>query len=115
MELDIKGDPGNGNRYDDVHIDKVENYNPGARTMVNNQGTTINISLNFSLSIDGQKIFNLFRYVCTSIHTVLSHSVSGGFPHYLSSLSSGFHATCPVGESDSGNLSNPVQKRSRLH
>ena len=115
MELDIKGDPGNGNRYDDVHINKVENYNPDVRTRVNNQGTTINIRLNFSLSIDGQKIFNLFRYVCTSIHIVLSRSVSGGFSHYLSSLSSGFHATCPVGENDSENPPEPVQKRSGVH
>lgn len=61
MELNIKGDPGNGNRYDDVHIGNVDNYTPNARTVVNNKGTTVNINLNISISIDGEKIFNLFR------------------------------------------------------
>lgn len=61
MELNIKGDPGNGNRYDDVHIGNVDNYTPNARTVVNNQGTTVNINFNVSISISGEKVFNLFR------------------------------------------------------
>ncbi len=61
MELNIKGNPGSGNHYDDVHIDNVDNYTPNARTVVNNQGTTVNINLNVFINIDGQKVFNLFK------------------------------------------------------
>lgn len=63
MKLNIKGNPGSGNRYDDVHIDNVDNYTPNARTVVNNQGMTVNINLNVSISIDGQKVSHLFRNV----------------------------------------------------
>lgn len=61
MELHIKGDPGSGNCYGDIHIDKVGTYTPNAQTVVNNQGTTVNINFNVSISISGEKVSNLFR------------------------------------------------------
>ena len=31
MEIDINGDPGTGNHFDDVHIQQVGNYSPNAK------------------------------------------------------------------------------------
>ena len=31
MEIDINGDPGTGNHFDDVHIQQVDNYSPNAK------------------------------------------------------------------------------------
>lgn len=36
MEINIKGDPGQGNTFQDIHIDHVDNFNPNATTVVNN-------------------------------------------------------------------------------
>lgn len=36
MEINIKGDPGQGNTFRDIHIDHVDNFNPNATTVVNN-------------------------------------------------------------------------------
>lgn len=74
MEMDIKGDPGTDNSYTDVHIENVGNYAPNARTVVNNQGTTVNINLNISISIDGQKIFNLFKKISRKFNLVCNKS-----------------------------------------
>lgn len=79
MELDIKGDPGTDNRYNDVHIDNVDNYNPNARTVVNNQGTTVNINLNISISIDGQKIFSLFKKISRKFNLICNKSLHTRF------------------------------------
>ena len=37
MELNIKGDPGNGNRYEDVRMEHVGSYNPAAKKVIINQ------------------------------------------------------------------------------
>ena len=36
MEINIKGYPGQGNTFQDIHIDHVDNFNPNATTVVNN-------------------------------------------------------------------------------
>lgn len=36
MEIDIKGNPGTGNTYSETHIGYVQNYNPNAQTVINN-------------------------------------------------------------------------------
>jgi hypothetical protein len=36
MEIKIKGNPGTGNSFTEVHIDNVQNYNPNATTIINN-------------------------------------------------------------------------------
>ena len=35
MNIDIKGNPGTGNSFTEVHIDTVQNYNPNATTVIN--------------------------------------------------------------------------------
>ena len=35
MDINIKGNPGTGNTFQDVHIDYVQNYNPNATTVIN--------------------------------------------------------------------------------
>lgn len=37
MELNIKGDPGKGNRYEDVRMENVSSYNPAAKKVIINQ------------------------------------------------------------------------------
>lgn len=37
MELNIKGDPGKGNRYEDVRMEQVGSYNPAAKKVIVNQ------------------------------------------------------------------------------
>ena len=37
MELNIKGDPGKGNRYEDVRMEQVGSYNPAAKKVIINQ------------------------------------------------------------------------------
>lgn len=37
MELNIKGDPGKGNRYEDVRMENVGSYNPAAKKVIINQ------------------------------------------------------------------------------
>lgn len=40
MDIHIKGNPGTGNSFTEVHINNVENYNPNAQTVINyNYGT----------------------------------------------------------------------------
>lgn len=36
MEINIKGDPGQGNTFQDIHIEHVDNFNPNATTVINN-------------------------------------------------------------------------------
>ena len=36
MEIDINGDPGTGNHFDDVHIQQVGNYSPNAKQAIFN-------------------------------------------------------------------------------
>lgn len=36
MEIKIDGNPGSGNTFQEIHINKVENYNPAATTVTNN-------------------------------------------------------------------------------
>ena len=35
MEINIKGNPGTGNTFQEVHIGTVQNYNPNATTVIN--------------------------------------------------------------------------------
>lgn len=35
MEINIKGNPGTGNTFQEVHITNVQNYNPNATTVIN--------------------------------------------------------------------------------
>lgn len=35
MDINIKGNPGTGNTFQEVHIDTVQNYNPNATTVIN--------------------------------------------------------------------------------
>ncbi len=35
MDINIKGNPGTGNSFTDIHIDNVQNYNPNATTVIN--------------------------------------------------------------------------------
>lgn len=39
MDINIKGDPGTGNTFQEIHIGTVGNYNPNATTVINNYGT----------------------------------------------------------------------------
>lgn len=36
MDINITGNPGTGNTFTDIHIDYVQNYNPNATTVINN-------------------------------------------------------------------------------
>ena len=36
MKVEIEGNPGTGNTYQEIHIGRVENYNPNATTVTNN-------------------------------------------------------------------------------
>lgn len=36
MDIHITGNPGTGNTFQDIHIDYVQNYNPNATTVINN-------------------------------------------------------------------------------
>ena len=42
MDIKIEGNPGTGNSFTEVHIDNVQNYNPNATTVINNNyGTRV--------------------------------------------------------------------------
>mgnify|MGYP006924866865 CR=1 FL=1 len=36
MEIEIKGNPGHGNTFQEVHIEYVQNYVPNATTVITN-------------------------------------------------------------------------------
>ena len=36
MDINIKGNPGTGNTFQEIHIGTVQNYNPNATTVINN-------------------------------------------------------------------------------
>lgn len=36
MDININGNPGTGNTFQEIHIDTVQNYNPNATTVINN-------------------------------------------------------------------------------
>ena len=36
MNINITGDPGTGNTFQEIHINSVQNYNPNATTIINN-------------------------------------------------------------------------------
>lgn len=40
MEIKIHGDPGTGNTFQEINIGTVQNYNPNATTVINNNYTT---------------------------------------------------------------------------
>lgn len=35
MDININGNPGTGNTFQEVHITNVQNYNPNATTVIN--------------------------------------------------------------------------------
>lgn len=39
MDINIKGNPGTGNTFQEIHIGTVGNYNPNATTIINHYGT----------------------------------------------------------------------------
>lgn len=38
MDINIKGNPGTGNTFQEIHIGTMQNYNPNATTVINNYG-----------------------------------------------------------------------------
>ena len=42
MEIDINGNPGTGNHFDDVHIQQVGNYSPNAKQAIFNTIQQVN-------------------------------------------------------------------------
>lgn len=38
MDINITGDPGSGNTFQEIHINTVQNYNPNATTVINYNG-----------------------------------------------------------------------------
>lgn len=40
MDIKIKGNPGTGNTFQEIHIGTVHNFNPNATTIINNYGTS---------------------------------------------------------------------------
>ena len=73
MDIKIEGNPGTGNSYTEVHIDTVQNYNPNATTIINNNhGTRVKSQgPSDGVGVDKERIrFKIVAYVKKTIERV---------------------------------------------
>lgn len=63
MDLNIKGDPGTGNHYEEVRVEHVDSYAPHARIVERRYETTVNLVFRLSISINGRSVMRSFRTI----------------------------------------------------
>lgn len=63
MDITIKGNPGTGNRFSETHVDHADNFFNNVEKVENNHATTIVITLNVNISLNGETLVRL----CTTL------------------------------------------------
>lgn len=54
MDIKIEGNPGTGNRFEEIHIEHAENLYNHVRKVENHYATIIEITFNIHLSRNGE-------------------------------------------------------------
>ena len=83
MDLNIKGNPGNHNRFEENRIDHVETLCPNATNVTVDRSVTIQISFSLNINLNGEKVVSLLKTLQHKFHLIFkklrsSHVNSSG-------------------------------------
>ena len=79
MELNIEGNTGTHNNYQENQIGNVEQFNANPKEVNNNHATVVNISLSITFNIDGDSISKVMKKVKQKFDLLLTKSISSHF------------------------------------
>lgn len=61
MDLNIEGNPGSHNRFEETRIDNVEALCPNATTVTVDRSVTVQVSFSLNINLNGEKAVSLFK------------------------------------------------------
>ena len=79
MDLNIKGNPGNHNHFEENLIEKVEALYPNATKVVNDHSVTIQININLHIDLNGEQAIKLFKTFQRKFHLIFEKRQSNHF------------------------------------
>lgn len=79
MDLNIEGNPGNHNRFEENLIEKVEALYPNATKVVNDRSVTIQINISLHIDLNGEQAIKLFKTFQRKFHLIFEKRQSNHF------------------------------------
>lgn len=79
MDLNIKGNPGSNNRFEETLIEKVESLYPNATKVVNDHSVTIQINFTLKVNLNGKLAISLFKTLRHKFHLAFEQRQSNHF------------------------------------
>lgn len=79
MDLNIKGNPGNHNHFEENLIEKVEALYPNATKVVNDRSVTIQINISLHINLNGEQAVKLFKTLQHKFHLASEQRQSNHF------------------------------------
>lgn len=79
MDLNIKGNPGNHNRFEENLIENVEALYPNATKVVNDRSVTIQINISLHVDLNGKRAIKLFKTFQRKFHLAFEKLQSSHF------------------------------------
>lgn len=79
MDLNIKGNPGSNNRFEENLIEKVEALYPNATKVVNDRSVTIQINISLHIDLNGEQAIRLFKTFQRRFHLKFEKRQSSHF------------------------------------
>lgn len=79
MDLNIEGNPGCNNRFEETLIEKVEALYPNATKVVNDRSVTIQINISLHINLNGERAIKLFKTFQRKFHLAFEKLQSSHF------------------------------------
>lgn len=79
MDLNIKGNPGSHNRFEETVIEKVEAMYPEATKVVNDRSVTIQINFTLKVNLNGELVVSLFKMLRHKFHLAFEQRQANHF------------------------------------
>ena len=79
MDLNIKGNPGSHNHFEENRIEKVEAMYPNATKVVNDRSVIIQINFTFKVNLNGELAIKLFKTLQHKFHLTFEQRQSNHF------------------------------------
>ena len=70
MYLNIKGNPGNHNRFEENRIDHVETLCPNATNVTVDRSVTVQISFSLNINLNGERVVSLLKTLRRKFHLI---------------------------------------------
>ena len=79
MDLNIEGNPGSHNRFEENRIEKVEALCPNTTKVVNDHSVTVQINFNLNINLNGERAASLFKTLQRKFHLAFEKRQSNHF------------------------------------